>query len=481
MPRGRFILFVVTASVAGLAAFAFWTRHEWAHWLQEPSVDATETQDAHVATSDAKILELSKQARDNLSLVSKPAKPETYWRSIQVPGVIEDRPGISDRGVVAPAVSVVSRIHISPGDTLKPGDPLFTLRLSSEYLQNTQAELFKNAQDFQITKEQLARLEGAATAGAVPGSRIIELENQLKRLTAAAEAHRQDCITRGLTPAQVEEVRNGKFIIDIEVVSPPPRADVAVEARIQPIAFVEKSAEAKGDAKELEQVESLPVYEVHELKVELGQQVQAGEALCLLSNHRALYIEGHAFKREASYLEKTVQNGWPVNVEFSEDDSQAWPPLEQTFRIRHLANTVDLESRTFAFFVPLVNQSRSYKKDGRTYLVWRFRPGQRVRLHVPVEEMKDVIVLPAAAVAREGPEAFAFRQNGDLFHRMPVHVLYEDRLNVVVANDESIPPGSYLAQGAAASLNRVLKAQASSGGLPPGYHVHADGSVHGAH
>ncbi|MEX2288122.1 MAG: efflux RND transporter periplasmic adaptor subunit [Planctomycetaceae bacterium] len=481
MPRRRFILIVVTASVAGLAALAFWTRNEWAPWLQEPSVETTETQDAHIASNDAKILELSEQARRNLSLVSKPLKPETYWRSIQVPGVIEERPGISDRGVVAPAVSVVARIHISPGDTLKPGDPLFTLRLSSEYLQNTQAELFKNAQDIQITKEQLARLEGAATAGAVPGSRIIELENQLKRLTAAADAYRQDLMTRGLTAAQVEEVSNGKFVIDIEVVSPPPRTDVAVEAGVQPVAFDEKSAEAKGTGNELEPVESLPVYEVQELKVELGQQVQAGEALCLLSNHRALFIEGHTFKREASYLERTLHNGWPVNVEFAEDDSQAWPPLKQTFRIRHLANSVDLESRTFAFFVPLINQSRSHENDGRTYLVWRFRPGQRVRLHVPVEEMKDVIVLPAAAVAREGPEAFAFRQNGDLFHRMPVHVLYEDRLNVVVANDGSIPAGSYLAQGAAASLNRVLKAQSSSGGMPPGFHVHADGSVHGAH
>jgi hypothetical protein len=68
-----------------------------------------------------------------------------------------------------------------------------------------------------------------------------------------------------------------------------------------------------------------------------------------------------------------------------------------------------------------------------------------------------------------------------LFERLPVHVLHEDRVHVVVANDGSIPPGSYIAQGAAASLNRVLKAQSSSGGLPPGFHVHADGSVHGAH
>ena len=130
--------------------------------------------------------------------------------------------------------------------------------------------------------------------------------------------------------------------------------------------------------------------------------------------------------------------------------------------------------------MPLTNQSRSYEKDGETFVVWRFRPGQRVRLHVPVEELEQVIVLPAAAVVREGPEAYVFRQNGDLFDRRPVRVLHEDRLNVAIANDGSVAPGWYLAQGSAASLNRVLKAQSASG-TPVGVHVHADGTVHGAH
>jgi multidrug efflux pump subunit AcrA (membrane-fusion protein) len=179
-------------------------------------------------------------------------------------------------------------------------------------------------------------------------------------------------------------------------------------------------------------------------------------------------------------LERAAQEHWPIRIEFAEDDAASWPALDQTFAIRHLSNTIDPTSRTFDFFVPLANQSRSYEKDGKTFIVWRFRPGQRVRLHVPVEELKEAIVLPAAAVVREGPEAFVFRQNGDLFDRRPVRVLHEDRQNVVIANDGSVAPGWYLAQGSAASLNRVLKAQSASG-TPVGVHVHADGTVHGAH
>jgi cobalt-zinc-cadmium efflux system membrane fusion protein len=223
-----------------------------------------------------------------------------------------------------------------------------------------------------------------------------------------------------------------------------------------------------------------PTYEVQELRVELGTQVQAGQLLAILSDHRLLYVVGHAFKREAPALERAAQNRWPVRIEFAEDEPAGWPPLPESLAIRHLANTIDPESRTFDFFLPLENQSRRYASQGDSFVVWRFRPGQRVRLHVPVEELSDVIVLPAGAVVRDGPEAYVFRQNGNLFKRLPVHVLHEDRLNVVLANDGSVAPGWYLAHNAAASLNRALEAQSASG-TPVGVHVHADGTVHGAH
>ena len=61
-----------------------------------------------------------------------------------------------------------------------------------------------------------------------------------------------------------------------------------------------------------------------------------------------------------------------------------------------------------------------------------------------------------------------------------LHVLHEDRLQIVLANDGSVKKGLYLAQSAAASLNRVLKAQAASG-IRADVHVHADGTVHASH
>jgi multidrug efflux pump subunit AcrA (membrane-fusion protein) len=219
---------------------------------------------------------------------------------------------------------------------------------------------------------------------------------------------------------------------------------------------------------------------MHELKVELGQQVQAGELLCQLADHRTLLIEGRGFKDDMPYVQEAAKQGWGVDVEFDRPSQGGWPETPDQLPIHHVANSIDQQSRTFAFFLVLENSWQAYERNGQARLLWRFRPGDRVRLRVAVDKLENVIVLPKDAVVREGPEAYVFRQNGDLFDRKPVHVLHEDRQKVVLANDGSVRPGLYFAQNAAASLNRVLKSQAASG-APSGMHVHADGTVHGDH
>src|SRR5262249_20231246 len=94
---------------------------------------------------------------------------------------------------------------------------------------------------------------------------------------------------------------------------------------------------------------------------------------------------------------------------------------------------------------------------------WRFRPGQRVRLKVPVEKFEDKFVLPAGAGGREGAEADVFRPNGDLFGRKPVPRPYEDRETVVLDTDGGIAAGAYVAHNGAAALNPALRAQMAGG------------------
>lgn len=471
------------AVVAGLAAGGYLTRAAWLPWFDR----GKPAESAHAPGEDdgpAEKVLVSDQAQKNLGLTAAQLKAQTFWKTIQVPGMVVDRPGRSDRGVVAPAAGVVAKVARVPGESVHPGEQLFTLKLTSEPLHQAQTDLLKTTQDIALAEANRKRL---AASSSTPPARMIEADNQLTRLRVAAKAYRRELLNRGLTPAQVEEAAQGEFASEIAIVVP--------AAPPEPVAPLSPVFSWSGGWLTSPPP---PPFEVQELKVELGQQVQAGQTLCLLAYHHQLAVEGRAFRDETPLLERSVKERWPVEVDFQEGERADWPPLGQAFRIRHLANTIDPVNRTFAFLIPLENQSRVVEDGGRAQMLWRFRPGQKVRVLVRVERLDDVFVLPAAAVARDGAEAFVFTQNVNTFERRPVRVLVQERDRVVIANDGSLDtytraaegPGAAasakevwtipaVAQTAAAQLNRLAKA--GTGGVPKGYHVHADGSLHKYH
>ena len=110
--------------------------------------------------------------------------------------------------------------------------------------------------------------------------------------------------------------------------------------------------------------------------------------------------------------------------------------------------------------------------DGPRALSWRYKPGQRVQLRVPVEDWPERIVLPAEAVARDGVENYVFRSNGDHFDREAVHVEHRDPRWVVVANDGTLFPGDRIALSGAEQLQLALKNKAGGGVDPHAGHSH---------
>ncbi len=449
------------AVIVGIGSAAWLTRSQWQPMLSQTAKNEPSEEDHSPAppVEERNTLELSQQARANLDLKSKAVKVQDYWRKIQIPGTIVDRPGVTDRGITSPLEGVVTQVHAFEGDMVRPGDKLFSLRLVSEPLQQAQSELYKAIRETEIVKQEKERVSRLINSGIVPGKRMIELNQKVSRQAALIDAHQQDLTARGLNADQISQIKQGNFLSEIEIKAPAIEDSPGGNPKAATDGF----------------------FEVQQLKVDLGHQVEAGSVLAILANHESLFIKGHAFKKEASKLARAAESDWPIDINFMDDVPEDWEAITQRFQIRHLSNTTDPDSRTFDFFVPLTNQPRTYEREGRLFVVWRFRPGQRVRIEIPVEEMKDVIVVPATAVFQKGPDAWVFQQNGDLFNRISVSVLHQDRSNVVLANDGSVSPGFFLAQGSAAALNRILKAQSSSGGLPPGFHVHADGTVHGAH
>jgi cobalt-zinc-cadmium efflux system membrane fusion protein len=463
-------LFTVVGSCAVIvgAIGAWWTNSN----RSAPAPGETEQialpSDEESAPSDKIVV--GDQAQKNLGLTAKPLQAEVFWKTITIQGMIVDRPGFSDREVVAPAIGSVSQIYHVPGDLVRPGDKLFTLKLASEALQQTQTELYKTSKNIMLAEARRERL--VAGGQAIAQARVVEVESEISRLQVAAEAYRQELFNRGFSPADVNGVADGRLLSEITLVVPPRAASQVLSGEA-----VASASQAPG--------EQPLAYEFQELKVELGEQVQAGQTLCHLSNHQLLAIEGRAFRDETSLLERSIQEGWQVEVDFQEDASATWPAINQSFLISYIANTIDPVTRTFGFLLPLENQYKTVDHGDKTQLLWRFRPGQKVLLRIRVEKLEDVFVIPAEAVVLEGAEAFVFTQNVNTFERKSVHVLFRDRDRVVLANDGSLP--TYMrgqvrmtvpavARTAAAQLNRMTKS--GSSGAPKGYHIHADGSLH---
>ncbi len=442
--------FLTFAVLGGFGYAGYQFRDDWWPYVFPEKSDAKPEHDhgaepeAHDAAERVK---LSPQAQANLGLDVDTLEPQAYWRTLVIPGAVVDRPGESDRSVTSRVAGVVVEILARPGDTVRAGDPLFRVQLVSEFLQGTQSELAKAARELQFSTVKRDRFAGLVKQGTMPEATLIEEENQVKRFTTQVQALRRQLQLFGLDPAQLNKAEQGDYATEMTIVAP--------ERSIASTFWAPGSATT--------------VYELQELKAQLGEQVAAGQTLCLLANHQRLFVEGRAFKSEATALAKAMEQKLPIKAVFPDEAAGEWP-VQNPLGIHHLSNEVDPATRTFAFYLSLDNLPRTFDRDGRTYFVWRYRPGQQVRLRVPVEKLgDDVFVLPAGAVIREGAEAYVFRQNGKIFDRKSVHVLYEDRTDVVIANDGSIAAGSYVVRNQAAALNRALK----SGGPEPAAHDHA--------
>src|SRR5215207_1416611 len=101
--------FIAIALVVIAIIAAYLSRAHW--WPASKPAVTTSTDVKHddSSTPSNKII-VGDQAQKNLGLTAKPLQAGVFWKTITVPGMIVDRPGFSDREVVAPAVGTISRL-----------------------------------------------------------------------------------------------------------------------------------------------------------------------------------------------------------------------------------------------------------------------------------------------------------------------------------------------------------------------------------
>jgi cobalt-zinc-cadmium efflux system membrane fusion protein len=401
----------------------------------------------HGTAEDPNLLTLTPQAQASMGLQFETVKLQPYERVISVPGIIVERPGKSRLQVTAPLTGVVTKIEVSRGAAVAPGQELFQMRLTHEELVQAQADFLRTAEELDVIGAEVQRLERLANEGTIAGKTLLERRYERQKAEAAQRAQRQALVLHGFSEAQVEEILQTRTLLQfLNVVAP--------------------KAEMTSGA------ETPPLYQVQELSVERGQHVQAGDTLAELSDHQTLLIEGTAFERDVPAIQEVATHGWKFSAVIDAESSA--PLVINDLELDFLNAQVDPEARAFHFYVRLPNELLTSERgeNQERFISWKFKPGQRVQIRVPVEKLEECIVLPAAAVARDGLESYVFQQDGGNLKRRPVRIEHQDPQSVVVANDGSLFPGDRLAANGAQQLLLAVKNKSGAAIDPHAGHNH---------
>ena len=501
--RSRWILGVaiVTLIVIGFATHSIWWE-PGQNWVRATitgnrkvsSLDSHDHgsaggEDAHAheghdrGHDDATSLELSAQAQGNIGLTPEylqPIKLETFRRTITVPAMIVDRPGRTRVEISTPMAGVITHVHAVQGEAVKPGTLLFELRITAEELVSTQTDLLKSVGDLDVENREIERLTKVSESGAVSQKTLLERKYAKEKLEVLMNAQREALRLHGLSERQIDDIAtNRRLLRDLQIVAPGPDTHGSEELKlsghdVRPVSLVKQDAQqekAEHGHAESTSGNSSPLI-LQEVLVHKGETVAAGATLAVLADYSELYIEGRAFEQDEEMLSNVAEMGWKVAASFEK-------PGHQLTRIENLdliysASEIDSESRSLSFFVRLPNEvaRETPSPNGQLFLDWKYRPGRRLQLLVPVEEWVDQIVLPVEAIAREGAESFVFQQNGDHFDRVAVQVTYRDATHVVLKSDGSIFPGDVVAQRGAHQMQMALKNKSGGGADPHAGHNH---------
>ena len=414
--------------------------------------DGDEDEHDHAKTYDhkheeASAIKLSKQAKGNIGLTLAKVELRSFERTTTVPGIVVERPGWSVLEVTAPMTGVVTQIYPIQGEAVEPGKPLFEIRLTHEDLLQVQTEFLRTIEELDVIGREVARLEKVSADGVIAGKTLLERKYEQQKQEAALRAQRQALLLHGLTQEQVNKI-------------------VASRTLLQSLTIRAPEREATGAPQK-------HLLQVQQLKVAQGKHVTAGDTLCTLADHGELYIEGQAFEQDMKTISQASTAGCNLSAVLG-SKSTADEEIVQGLRILYLDDKVDRESRAFHFYVTLPNRLLREDKnpEGRRFVTWQFRPGQRTQIRIPVEQWKERVVLPVEAVAQDGAEAYVFEANGDHFDRRPVHVEYRDQDSVVIANDGTLKLGGSVAASAAHQMQLALKNKAGGGVDPHAGHNH---------
>ncbi|HWB01158.1 MAG TPA: efflux RND transporter periplasmic adaptor subunit, partial [Pirellulales bacterium] len=300
--------------------------HDHAHDEHDDHAHDDHSSEDHAQGDDhgSGSIELSAQARRNIGLVVATVEKRPFDRSILVPAMVVERPGRSELDVTAALGGIVTRIYPIQGEAVAAGAPLFDLRLTHEELVQSQSDFLKTANELDVVRREVRRLEPLEASGSIAIKTILDRRYEQEKLEAVLRSQHQALLLHGLSEAQINTILVSRQLLSGLTITVP-------------------------ESDEYENVKTrntraAPLFQVQQLFVEKGQFVNAGDQLCILSDHAQVYIEGRAFEQDAPALNQAAEKGWPITAVF--EVPQGRPTLIDGLTILYVADRVEPESRT---------------------------------------------------------------------------------------------------------------------------------------
>ncbi len=406
-----------------------------------------EAEQAHAGHSEVESIKLSANGLKNIGYKPFEVQLTDFERKLTLPAIVAERPGRSRIHITASITGIVTVIFAVEGQAVEEESPLFELRITNEDVVAAQRDFLRTSESLNVVNRELARLK-ALPEGVIPGKRILEQEYEQQKLEASLLAEQQALVVHGITEEQVKNILDTRKLLRTITISAPDHTH--------------QDDGCIGD--HLFHVQSLPVSQ--------GEQVSTGQELAVLADHCELFVEGRAFEDDAAQLREAARQAWSVEGILLVGEKKK--EVVHGLKLLYLADHIDPESRAFRFYLRLPNSivldQEPFPK--RRFIEWRFKPGQRMELRIPVERAEKQLVLPVDAIVDEGAETYVYRQDGDHFDRVSVHIEHRDRDSLVVANNGALFPGDILAGHGAYQMHLALKNKSGGGIDPHAGHTH---------
>ncbi len=435
--------------------------------------EADSEADSEEAAGDADVFDVTLTAQQSMGLVVGSPELQDFTSYIRIPGIVKERPAVSNLHASSKLAGIVRRIYVDVGQSVREGDPLVDIELTGNDLAESQSVLLDANKQLEIVRSEIARIRPIAESGGVARKSLLEKQYEQKRLEAVIASKRQELLVKGLSPEQLDTIISGGTLVRTITISVP--------TGIRPVPAAEEvAASPRAERAERLVANFSPdpwVYSIEKLYVNLGSMTSPGAAVCDLAFHESLQMVGHAFETDLEQLIETVNAKRSVTVELGETDALR---RIDDLSILYIDNHIDPASLSVRFFIELRNEVTSEGRDasGALFRSWWLRPDQRGHVLLPDQTWKDKIVLPTAAVAEDGLDYVVFRHLGrhdpigeaahSEFRKTAVTLLYRDREFCV------LEPSTILRVGEEYAMNNafLLQLQSSKSAEGGGHHHH---------